>query len=391
MARMPPPTIPDSLDSVFTAAGIRNGGGRRVTAPMSRHIGPDSLQSVFAAAGIRAAWVDPAADEDPLLPEDGVAAETQPDPVLTDADASDLPPDPALDQTLEEAEPEDEPVRLDTARAAQPSPDPAPAGPVAVRPRGPVASFAVHAVALLAFFDWPAAVPLDPPQPIPVALVMEQAPPDPGQAKAQPPPAPQGNLASDDFGDVTVKKSDAGAPAPAEAPKTEAAPPPPVPQEKPPTPEPKPAKERVAALVPPPKPTPPAQRESKPDATPAAAPPHPAETPHRAPHAARYPGPAATRDEYLAYLLVLTKQHFNLLPRTIVGDRQGETVVTILVLDDGTIARIDVSRSSGYPEIDTRVEQMVAAVGKFPPLPQWYQGPRVELSLRLRFPEALEE
>ena len=44
-----------------------------------------------------------------------------------------------------------------------------------------------------------------------------------------------------------------------------------------------------------------------------------------------------------------------------------------------TTARSRASRSpqsSGYPDIDERVEQMVAAVGRFPPLPQWFQAPR---------------
>ena len=58
-------------------------------------------------------------------------------------------------------------------------------------------------------------------------------------------------------------------------------------------------------------------------------------------------------------------------------------------MGDGTIARISVARGSGYPDIDTKIEQMVAAVRRFPPLPQWYQGPQIELTFRLRFPEAL--
>ena len=45
------------------------------------------------------------------------------------------------------------------------------------------------------------------------------------------------------------------------------------------------------------------------------------------------------------------------------------------VLGDGTIARITVSQSSGYPDIDARVIQMVAAVGRFPPLPPWIDQP----------------
>jgi TonB family protein len=352
---------------------------------------PDSLRSVLAAAGIGVAPT-----EEPVVPdpEDGVPIDVSPDPVLVETVDLDLAAEPALEAEEDPDEP-DEPVRLDAERAVEPAPELAPPGPAAVRPRGPVASFAVHAALLLAFFDWPALMPVDPPQPIPVALVVEK-PPEKAQDLA--PPAPSGHLASDDFGDVKAHENGSGAPAPAEAPKTAATPPPPppLPQEKPPEVTPKPAKERLAVAIPPPrpKPTPPPAPVPAPDPQAEAAPvapPHDPEPPHRAPHAARYPGPAATRDEYLAYLLKLTKQHFDLLPMTALAGRSGETIVTILVLADGTLANIAVSQTSGYADLDRRVEQMVAAVGKFPPLPQWYQGPRVELNLRLRFPEALEE
>jgi TonB family protein len=347
---------------------------------------PDSLRSVLASAGIGVAWT-----EDPFVPDPPLFDDSDPEaalePVLTETAESDLPPEPMLTDMSEPDEPE-ELSRLDPARAAEIEPADAANPGAAVRPRGPVASFAVHAVVLLAFFDWPGLTPVDPPQPIPVALVIEQPPPETGHAPTPPPPPP-GHLASENFGDVTAKDTDSGAPAPAETPKAEAVPPP-QPQAKPEATEPKPAKDRLAMMIPPPKPTPPAPPDPKPAAAPAA-PPHPVETPHRAPHAARFPGPAATRDEYLAYLLSLTRQHMDLLPLSVVGDRQGEAVVGILVLDDGTVARINVTQSSGYADIDRRVEQMVAAIGRFPPLPQWYQGPRVELNLRLRFPEALQE
>ena len=101
-------------------------------------------------------------------------------------------------------------------------------------------------------------------------------------------------------------------------------------------------------------------------------------------------GPAASRDEYLAYILELTKQHIDLLPLSYVAGRRGETVLSIRVLDDGTIARISIAESSGYPDIDRKVEEMVQAVRRFPPLPQWIQAPSIELNLQLRFPEALE-
>ena len=113
------------------------------------------------------------------------------------------------------------------------------------------------------------------------------------------------------------------------------------------------------------------------------------EPPHEDSHAARFAGPAATRDEYLAYLVTLTRQHLDLLPLSVVGTRRGETVISVAVQDNGTISHLSVSRSSGYPDIDQRIMQMVAAVQKFPPVPQWFQGTTMELELRLRFPEAL--
>lgn len=102
-----------------------------------------------------------------------------------------------------------------------------------------------------------------------------------------------------------------------------------------------------------------------------------------------YPGPSATRSAYLAYLVALVRQHLGLLPRSMVGNRHGVSVIGITVRDNGTIARVFVLESSGYPDIDRRVEMMVTAVRRFPPLPQLWQAPEVTLNLRLIFPEAL--
>lgn len=103
----------------------------------------------------------------------------------------------------------------------------------------------------------------------------------------------------------------------------------------------------------------------------------------------RDPGPHATRDEYLDYALLLTRQHLELLPRSFVGYRRGETIVNIRTLRDGRIARTGIEQSSGFPDIDRRVEEMVNAVGKFPPLPDWVRSPPVDVQMSLRFPEAL--
>ena len=80
----------------------------------------------------------------------------------------------------------------------------------------------------------------------------------------------------------------------------------------------------------------------------------------------------------------------DLLPRSLVGSRRGETVLSVAVRRDGVIDHIAVARSSGYPDIDERVERMVAAVGRFPPVPDAFQGSPVELNLNFLFPEALQ-
>jgi TonB family protein len=73
------------------------------------------------------------------------------------------------------------------------------------------------------------------------------------------------------------------------------------------------------------------------------------------------------------------------------GGRRGETVIDILVLDNGTVATLKVGQSSGYPDIDRQVQAMIHAVGRFPPLPQWFQGPAMRLEFKIKFPEALED
>ena len=99
----------------------------------------------------------------------------------------------------------------------------------------------------------------------------------------------------------------------------------------------------------------------------------------------RFPGPSATRDEYLAYVNSLILRHLGLLSHSLIAGRRGETSIQILVLDDGTLARVSVMQSSGYSDIDLRVEEMVRATGRFPPLPQWIQAPSTGLVFTLPF------
>ena len=78
---------------------------------------------------------------------------------------------------------------------------------------------------------------------------------------------------------------------------------------------------------------------------------------------------------------------------SLVGDRHGEAVIWVTIYNNGRIGPLGVLRSSGYPDIDQRIEQMVEAVGKFPPLPQVLQSANddvAQIEFTLRFPDVLE-
>lgn len=252
---------------------------------------------------------------------------------------------------------------------------------------GPAGSLCLHLAVLLAvLLGWQGPAPVEHP-PIPVQVVFEPPPKPELPPKPKPPPerrsAPRGPIASESFGDTkrkdlgpvnragpetgkTLLPLDAPKPAP-ELPKPAPTPPAPAPVE------------TADVPRPPEKPRPPA--------------PHPVRRlppPRRMTvRLARYPGPAATKSEYMAYLVALVRQHSDLLPPSLMRQREGETVIGVLVRDNGTIAFLKVVRSSGYPDIDARVERMIAAVGRFPPLPQWFQGPAMPIEFTLRFPGIL--
>jgi protein TonB len=284
----------------------------------------------------------------------------------------------------------DEPIRLDPERSGLIWELP-PMVSRAIELRSPFASLLFHLLPVLGILIFPLLM-VEPPPPIPVQLVFEAPPPPPPppppqqQQQPKPPPKfevpPRGPLSSVDQG--VVKPPDLGrTPDPVQNPAAG-------PQQQT-TSDAQTATTAPTPPMPSPKPAPPKDRQAAFQLKPSGAQtPHHEETPHAAPHAARYAGPAASRDEYLAYLVSLTRQHMNLLPLSFVAGRSGETVVSVTVYDDGRIGPLGVVRSSGYPDIDKRIEEMIAAVGKFPPLPQWYQGNAVQLELTLKFPEALE-
>ena len=273
------------------------------------------------------------------------------------------------------------PARLDPARAVAEPTLSLPAPRYRTTPLGPVASLCLHLLPLLALLEW-RGHPIEVPPPIPVQLVIERPPPPPPPQKPVELKAPpRGRLASEDIGQPASQPDEAKAPdtpdmpaetqvaaAPEPAPKAAPSPQPvvPPPPEIKPVPEAKPPQKRaVASRVPP--------------------------NPHPSTRTARIPGPAATRDEYLAYCLTLIRRYYDMLPASLIAGRRGQAVLSIVVLDDGTIARVGIKKSSGYHDIDSQIERMVAAVGRFPPLPQWIQAPSVTLDYVQSFPEGLVE
>jgi protein TonB len=245
-------------------------------------------------------------------------------------------------------------------------------------------------------------------------------------------PSVRGPLASDDFGntetmDQTELKRDSRAagqqqqglgaapPPPAEAdptakpsdvarPRAADAPPQPnnVPPQDPPPETRQQAAEAGVASPPPPTPDAPnpdlaAKPASK--ANPSARPTKPGgamqetERPREADHApslkAKLSGPEATRDQYLASVYKLATEHLRVLSREAIGGRQGVTTLGIQVLQNGNIAWITIDRSSGYPDIDRQVQQVIESIGRFPSLPEHFGAPSVHLVYSLRFPEGL--
>jgi protein TonB len=338
---------------------------------------PDDLLELFEI-GLTATAAPETARPEPVL----AAA-----PFLVEFDGSrQLDPD-RLDPARPDPDRPD-PDRLDPARAVAEPETPPPAARRTVLPLGLIGSLGLHLLPLLVLIHWNSA-PAEIDAPIPVQLVIVEPPPPPPPAPAEKPP-PRGRLASIDIGEPAMQpeQPDAAARHTADQPGetvVAAVLPPPKPQ---------PSPELVSAL---PKPVP----EPEPDLTPVepkpAAPPvkatpkhivaaRLAPNPYPAPRSTGVPGPAATRDEYLAHCTMLVERHNDLLPAALIANRRGVTVLSVLVYDDGTIGRIAVARSSGYPDIDARVERMVAAVRRFPPLPQWIQESSKTFAYHHAFP-----
>jgi periplasmic protein TonB len=284
-------------------------------------------------------------------------------------------------------------------------------------PRGLLLSLLLHSLPLLSLIAWHP-TPAEIPSPIPIQLVIEQPPPPPPPAKPEPAPSsPPIRSASADFAEHAAPKVEQGV---NDAPPEPAEPPPPVEAQTPAAAPPSPAETKAAAAEPPPpQPAPsPSEEPAQPPAveikTAAVVPPPlpPKRTPHKQqttlemplasawplplhqdnPHAAQrfasLVGPAAVRDEYCVRALNLTLRHLDLVPLSFLGGRRGTTVVTIRILGDGTINSVKLAQSSGYPDIDQRIERMVFAVGRYPPLPPRIPGTWSDFTFVMVFPDA---
>jgi periplasmic protein TonB len=245
---------------------------------------------------------------------------------------------------------------------------------------GLLLSLLLHLLPLVLLIEWPSA-PVEIPTTIPVQLVVEQPPPP--VARPELAAKPPERLASEDFGAkanepdaVTPQSETQEEPGPRRQAESE--------------PKPEPELRQAANLLPPEQQPTLLDREALALPEPAVEPlpegPAPTPRPRSPQRAAAMAGPPAIRDEYLAHLVELVRPHLYLLSPELVQGRRGTTNLEIRVLRDGTIARIAVMQSSGYPDIDARVIKIVAAVGRFPPLPPWIGQPSWDINFHLRFP-----
>jgi protein TonB len=265
---------------------------------------------------------------------------------------------------------------------------------------GSLLSLALHLLPLLLLLRWQGA-PVEVPPPIPVRLVVEQPPPPPPEPAAQPQPdakPPRGRLASEAVG-AEADEPPVHAPEEASGVPSSDSEPQPRPTEPIGESRARPVSElrqvanflqaqneptllrREALALPLPEVEPLPEKPAAPVSSR-----QPAPSPGSARRSASIVGPPAARDEYLAHLVTLVRPHLYLLQPELLQGRRGTISLAIRVLGDGTIARIAVSQSSGYRDIDNRVIQIVAAVGRFPPLPPWLDQPSWDINFHLRFP-----
>ncbi len=72
------------------------------------------------------------------------------------------------------------------------------------------------------------------------------------------------------------------------------------------------------------------------------------------------------------------------LPRGILPEHNLEAVLDIVVLRDGTIAKVSLEKGSGNPYFDESARRAVRKASPLPPLPDWINDAKLEIGLRFR-------
>ena len=255
-------------------------------------------------------------------------------------------------------------------------------------------SLAGHAVCLALLVRFLSDRPIAVPEPIAkggIEVVFEPAPPPPEAAKpdmpppsAETPPAPP-----EPEPEVT--------PPPPEPPVVVAEPPPPAPEapvtasEPPPPPPPIPLKHAVKK---PPKPAPRHQEEPQPSAayfqsTPSQLPvaPAPAAPPQTAMAATPVPAPLPSREASAGYRALLSawlESHKRYPDAARQRGEEGRAVLRFSVDRSGRVLDFAVISSSGYPDLDQSVEEMMRGA-TLPPFPAGISQTQMQVSVTIRF------
>ena len=75
------------------------------------------------------------------------------------------------------------------------------------------------------------------------------------------------------------------------------------------------------------------------------------------------------------------------MPRGILPEHNLETVISIVILKDGTLSGLSFEKTSGNKYFDQSAARAVRKASPFPPLPEWVKEPNMEIGLRFRSTE----
>ena len=186
-------------------------------------------------------------------------------------------------------------------------------------------------------------------------------------------------------------------------PEPEPVPLPPTPEPPPPPDEPPPPAEATAPIVAPPPPPPPRKLAVKPRARPVpqleksqsdpavAAPAQPAPAAVAAPQTAYAPTPVPApvpsseiSPGYRALLSAWLERHKRYPDSARQRGEEGQAVLRFVIDRNGRVGDFAIARSSGYPDLDASIEEMMRGA-VLPPFPESMTQPRIDVSVTVRF------